>query len=264
MDEPTLTLLDGARTAGGVHTRPFEVSDGERSERVVPGLLWTPVDARGGRPLVLIGHGAGGSKAEGYVVSLARRLVTRAGYAVAAIDGPVHGDRRVGGAASGAVPFLEFSQLWSRDPTMTDTMIADWRATLDTLLLLDEVGRGPVGWWGLSMGTILGLPFVAGEPRIQAAVLGLMGMTGPTRERIRTDAPRVRCPVLYLVQWDDELFDRGASFELFDALGSGDKHLHANLGRHGEVPDEEFEASAAFLVDRLGGALDPRDPLVAG
>lgn len=257
MDKPTLRWLDGAGVAGGVRTRPFEVGDGETTERVVPGLLWTPVDARGGRPLVLIGHGASGSKAEGYVVSVARWLVTRAGYAAAAIDGPVHGDRRAGGATSGAVPFLEFSQVWSGDPTMTDTMIADWRRTLDALSPLEEVDGGPVGWWGLSMGTILGLPFVAEEPRVQAAVLGLMGMTGPTRERIRTDAPRVLCPVLYLVQWDDELFDRHASFELFDALGSRDKRLHANPGRHGEVPDEEFEASVAFLVERLGGPVDP-------
>jgi len=260
MAEPTLRWLEGARVVGGVRARPFEVRNCARAGRVVPGLLWTPVDARGGRPLVLIGHGASGSKAEGYVVSLARRLVTRAGYAAAAIDGPVHGDRRVGGTASGAVPFLEFSQLWSGDPTMTDAMIDDWRSTLDALHPLDDVDHGPVGWWGLSMGTILGLPFVAAEPRVQAAVLGLMGMTGPTRERIRTDAPRVRCPVLYLVQWDDELFDRRTSLELFDALGSGDKRLHANVGRHGEVPDEEFAASAAFLVDRLGGPADPVVP----
>lgn len=140
---------------------------------------------------------------------------------------------------------------------MTDAMVTDWRMTLDSLEALEEVDTVRVGWWGLSMGTILGLPFVAGEPRIAAAVLGLMGMTGPTRERISTDAPQVCCPVLYLVQWDDELFDRAAAFELFDAIGSGDKRLHANLGRHGEVPDDEFEASAAFLVDRLGGPVDP-------
>jgi len=63
--------------------------------------------------------------------------------------------------------------------------------------------------------------------------------------------------VLYLVQWDDELFDRGASFELFDAIGSRDKRLHARLGRHGEVPEDELESSAAFLVGRLGGPVDP-------
>ena len=102
------------------------------------------------------------------------------------------------------------------------------------------------------MGTILGLPLVAAEARIDAAVLGLMGLTGPTRARIEADAPRVRCPVLFLVQWDDELFPRGDAFALFDALGSADKRLHAHRGGHGAVPDEAFAATVDFLVRHLG------------
>jgi hypothetical protein len=113
------------------------------------------------------------------------------------------------------------------------------------------VGAGPLGWWGLSMGTIIGLPLVAAEPRIGAAVLGLMGLTGPTRDRIAADAPRVSCPVLFLSQWHDELFPRESSVELFDLIGAADKRLLAHVGRHGEVPAEAFEASERFLVDRL-------------
>ncbi|MHB8457238.1 MAG: hypothetical protein ACYDBS_06060, partial [Acidimicrobiales bacterium] len=89
------------------------------------------------------------------------------------------------------------------------------------------------------------------EARIAVAVLGLMGATGPTSERIARDAPQVTCPVLFLVQWSDELFPRAAAFELFDALGSKDKTLHANTGTHGEVPSHEFSASACYLVRHL-------------
>ena len=99
-------------------------------------------------------------------------------------------------------------------------MVADWQATIDALRALDEVGDGPLGYWGLSMGTIYGVPLVAAEPRIQVAVFGLMGLLGPTRDRMAADAPAVACPVLFIQQWDDSLIPRARVFELFDALGS--------------------------------------------
>jgi dienelactone hydrolase len=234
--------------AGGVRQRQFGV---ERAGRSIPGLLWTPTGEDDGRPLVLIGHGAGGSKRQDYVVALARRLVRHRRFAVAAIDGPTHGDRRADGPAGPGLAFLEFSQMWAGDPTMTDAMVEDWRSVLDELSELAEVGAGPVGYWGLSMGTILGLPLVAAEPRVGVAVLGLMGLTGPTRERIAKDAPAVTCPVLYLVQRGDEIFPLASALDLFDALGATDKRLHLQLGRHGDVPGEEFEASDAFLARHL-------------
>ncbi len=243
----------GPRTAHDeVLERSFRV---ESSGRSVPGVLWIPETAPGPRPLVLIGHGASGHKREGYVVALAAELVRRRGFAVAAIDGPVHGERRADEGERSGLVMLEFSQLWAGDPTMTDRMVADWTATLDALEELDTVGPGPVGFWGLSMGTILGLPFVAADPRIEVAVLGLMGLTGPSRDRIAADAPLVRCPLLFLAQWDDEIFDRPAVGKLFDLLGSENKRLHAHPGRHGQVPDEAFVASDEFLARYLTGGV---------
>lgn len=57
-------------------------------------------------------------------------------------------------------------------------MTADWRAALD--LILPETGGEPVRYWDVSMGTVYGLPLVRAEPRIGAAVLGLMGIDGLT------------------------------------------------------------------------------------
>jgi dienelactone hydrolase len=234
--------------AKGVRERRFDI---ERDGRTVPGLLWTPPDASGHRPLVLIGHGASGSKREDYVVALGRRLVRHLGYAAAAIDGPVHGDRRQPKPGPD-LPFFDFAQVWSSDATMTDAMVADWRAVLDALEGEPDIGPGPVGYWGLSMGTIIGLPVVAVESRIAVAVLGLMGLTGPTKSRIVADAPKVLCPVLFLKQWHDELFPGEAVDALFAALGSVDKRMHAHPGKHGDVPPEEFEASERFLALHLG------------
>jgi dienelactone hydrolase len=244
----TLRIVD-ERDANGIRARAFRV-DGETGE--VPGILWSPHSPTRSLPLplVLIGHGASGSKRQDYVRALARRLVLVHEVAAVAIDGPVHGERRPDGGRDGRLQFLDFVKAWSSDPSLTDSMVSDWRHTLDDLTLLEEL-TGPVGYWGVSMGTILGLPLVAAEPRVEAAVLGLMGLTGPTSARIAADAPQVGCPVLFLVQWSDELFPRQAAFELFDALGSPDKRLHANPGSHGAVPDEEFRASADFLAERL-------------
>src|SRR4051812_50193135 len=85
-----MDLVDQPTVSHGVVERRFDVR-GDRE--VVPGILWTPEGATGPRPLVLIGHGGGGDKRMPYVLSLARRLVRHAGYAVAAIDGRGHGDR---------------------------------------------------------------------------------------------------------------------------------------------------------------------------
>ena len=246
------------RARDQLRERPFELL---RDGRRVPGVLWTPPQASGPFPLVLIGHGGAGSKYQSHVVAVARGLAQRHGVASAALDGPVHGERRSDPDAPGALVLMQFAQLWANDgDAMTDAMVADWRAVLDALGALPDFAGMPVGWWGLSLGTILGLPLVAAEPRIAAAVLGHMGLTGPTRERIARDAPAVRCPALYLLQWDDEMFDRADSLALFGALGSADKRLHAFPGGHGELPDEGFVDSVTFLADRLLPPPGPRGP----
>jgi dienelactone hydrolase len=129
--------------------------------------------------------------------------------------------------------------------------VAEWQAAIDAARDLDEVGDGPVGYWGLSMGTIYGVPLVAAEPRIQVAVFGLMGLLGPTRDRLAADAASIACPVLLIQQWDDSLIPRAGVFELFDILGSLDKRLHAHPGEHAAVPVEEIAFSARFLARHL-------------
>lgn len=219
--------------------------------RDVPGLLWTPAQPmEGSRPLVLMGHGATLNKRVQHLVALARILARRHGFAVAAIDGPGHGDRRSDGVTDEIRLFTDFVAEWTR-PGSTDDVVEDWAATLAALRELDGVGDGPLGYWGLSMGTIYGIPFVASEPRVSAAVLGLMGLVGPTRDRLASDSTAIACPVLFLMQWDDQLMPREHVLELFEALGSGDKRLHAHPGEHAAVPEEELHQSVDFLVRHL-------------
>jgi dienelactone hydrolase len=231
-------------TSKGVTERGFDL---EHSGRSVPGIVWTAEEAKGPTPVVLIGHGGSGHKREPHILALARRLVRHHGIAAAAIDGPLHGDRARQGEP---IPLAE-RRAALRDSKPVDGMIADWKATLDALQKLPEIGIGKVGYWGLSMGTMFGLPFVASEPRIAVATLGLMGTGVFGDGRLERDAESVTCPVLFLQQWDDELIPRENTAALFGAIRSADKRLHAHPGAHAAVPREEFAATEAFLAERL-------------
>lgn len=217
----------------------------------IPMVLWTPESGVADH-LILAGHGGSGHKLEEYIVSLATGMVRHQHVAVVSIDGPVHGDR-LPGVTDEAQRRLEFGRAWSSDPHFTDGMVRDWQDTLDAALSMELLAPGGrVGYWGLSMGTILGLPFVAAEPRVGAAVLGLMGVTGPTKDRLATDATRVTVPTFFLAQWDDQLVKREEALALFDAIAATDKTLVVTPGPHAAVTPENFRRSAEFLADRLG------------
>lgn len=236
------------RSRSGVVERDFEVTVGERA---VPGVLWYPEGPPAGpRPLVLVGHGATLHKRVDHIEALAQLLVRRHGIAAAAMDAPGHGDRQANREADEVQLFGAFLAEWSR-PGSTDDMLAEWQATLEALRGLDEVGNGPLGYWGLSMGTIYGVPFVASDPRVQAAVFGLMGLLGPTRRRMEDNAAAIACPLLFVVQWNDQLVPRDDALALFDRLGSLDKRLHAHPGEHAAVPAEELVFSVDFLARHL-------------
>ncbi len=186
----------------------------------------------------MLGHGGTTNKKAEYIVNVAGLLAAR-GIASFAIDGPGHGDR-----ASGDDAVKDFAGVWNKNGG-TDTVISDWRAALD--FIEAQEGARPTGWWGLSMGTMMGLPVTASDERIKVALLGLMGTWGPNGADLKRLAPSVSCPVRFLVQWDDEIVPRDKAFELFGLIGSKKKTMHVNPGAHSAVPVPEFEDSANYL-----------------
>ncbi|MBV9380381.1 MAG: alpha/beta hydrolase [Streptosporangiaceae bacterium] len=222
----------------------------------IPGVLWTPEDATGPRPLILMGHGGGQHKKAPGIPARAGRFVTEGGFAVTAIDAPSHGDRpkdeefvriatenraRMGAGEDTAALVAALHEL------LADQAVAEWQAVITAVQELGYVGACPVGYWGLSMGCGLGLPLVAAEPRVRAAVLGLLGVHG-----LAGTAARVTVPVQFLLQWDDDRVPRAQGLALFDALASAEKTLHANPGKHGEIPGFETDSSLRFFTRHLG------------
>jgi len=253
----------------GVTERDFEL---KVDSELVPGVLWTPENADGTRPTVLIGHGGTQHKRVPNVVALARRLVRHLGYAAVALDAPGHGDRvtdpeaaersrqalqsRIAGGTGGARGDRQFSpeeaKAWTE---RTRSGVREWRALVDELSSVPGLDEGPFGYWGVSMGTAIGLPFVSQEPRIAAAVLGLAGLNNrPGGDDFEKAARALTPPILFLFQWDDELMTRESGIALFDAIGSTEKTMHVNPGGHVQMPLFERDAVEAFFRRHLGVA----------
>lgn len=241
--------VGSGESGSGVSERRFELTVGDRP---VPGCLWRPADRpTGPSPLVLMAHGATLHKRVDHLVALAHLLVRDHGISALSLDAPGHGDRRPDRTADEVELFGNFLAEWAR-PGSTDEVVEEWARALDAVHGETGAGEGPIGFWGLSMGTIYGVPFVASEHRVQAAVFGLMGLLGPTRDRLEADSRALACPVLFVQQWDDQLVPRADALALFDAVGSMDKRLHAHPGLHAAVPAEELAFSVEFLARHLG------------
>jgi pimeloyl-ACP methyl ester carboxylesterase len=218
----------------------------------IPGVLWTPGSAPA--PLILSGHNGGLHKRHPRLVARARHYAAEYGFAVAAIDAPGHGDRPRSAVDEQARTDLRRA-MEAGEPVdeivdafivpLAERAVPEWRTTLDALLSLPEIG-GPVGYAG---GVIaIGIRLAVVEPRISAANL-FAGSFVPAI--LFEEARQVTIPLQFLLQWDDEGNDRQSALDLFDAFGSKEKTLHANLGGHTGVPQFEVDDGARFFARHL-------------
>ncbi len=220
----------------------------------VPGVLWTPGSAPAPAPLILSGHNGGLHKRQPRLVARARHYAAKYGFAVAAIDAPGHGDRPRSAVDEQARAELRRA-LEAGEPVdeIVDAMIVplveravpEWRATLDEALSLPEIG-GPVGYTGM---TAIGIRLAVVEPRICAVNFFAQGFVPGI---LREEARHMTVPLQFLMQWDDEGMERQPTLDLFDAFGSREKTLHANLGGHTGTPWFEVDDGARFFSRHLG------------
>lgn len=232
------------RLDDGVLEREFTLGE-------IPGTLWTP-ESVAPAPLILMAHNNGLPKAEPRLVARAR-LSAAAGYAVATIDAAGCGDRPRTAAGEQARADLRRA-MRAGEPVdeifeslvgpLVENAVPEWRLALDALLTLPEIG-GPVGYAGW---TALGIRLAAVEPRITAAGFFAGGYVPRAQ---REEARQVTVPLLFLLQWDDEGNPRQRALDLFDAFGTKEKTLHANLGGHTGTPWFEREDGDRFFGRHL-------------
>ncbi|MEV5540939.1 hypothetical protein AB0L13_29220 [Saccharopolyspora shandongensis] len=130
-----------------------------------------------------MGHGGANHKKHPAMAGRAHLLVTSCGLHVAVIDAPGHGDRPRTAHDEQEIAGLRKAQAAGEpegpivvcyNAHLAELAVPEWQATLDALQELPEIGAdGPVGYVGIGMGTAIGVPLVAVEPRITAAVFGL-------------------------------------------------------------------------------------------
>ncbi|MCS0638839.1 alpha/beta hydrolase [Streptomyces sp. LP05-1] len=232
------------RLDDGVLEREFTLGE-------IPGTLWTP-EAAAPVPLILMAHNNGLPKGQPRLVARARHTATR-GYAVATIDTPGCGDRPRSAADEQARADLRRA-MRTGEPAdeifeslvgpLVDKAVPEWQATLDALLALPGIG-GPVGYSGW---TAVGIRLAVAEPRIAAADFFAGGYVPRAQ---RQEARQVTVPLLFLLQWDDEGNPRQRALDLFDAFGSREKTLHANMGGHIGTPWFEVEDAGRFYDRHL-------------
>ncbi|MFJ8912104.1 dienelactone hydrolase family protein [Amycolatopsis sp. NPDC102389] len=234
------------RLEDGVLEREFTLGE-------VPGILWTPESAAP-VPLILMGHPGGLGRMHPRLVARALSC-TAEGYAAVTIELPGAGDRPRLAVVDEARADLQRA-LKAGEPVTDDIVdrlvlplvekaVPEWQATLDALLALPGIG-GPVGFSGGVIAIATRLAVV--EPRVDAAVL-FAGSYVP--RGILEEARQVTTPLLVLLQWDDEGNDRQQALDLFDAFGSKEKTLHANLGGHTGVPRFEGDDASRFFARHL-------------
>ncbi|MEV1118106.1 alpha/beta hydrolase [Actinosynnema sp. NPDC049800] len=235
------------RFADGVLEREFTLGG-------IPGILWTPGSASAPSPLILLGHPGGLARMYPRLVSRARHAAAE-GFATATIELPGGGDRPRFAAVEEARADLRRA-LEAGTPVddgivdrlvlpLVDQAVPEWRAALDALLPLPGIG-GPVGYSG---GVIsIGVRLAVVEPRLAAALL-FAGSYVP--RKVFEEARQISIPLQVLLQWDDEGNDRQQALDLFDAFGSAEKTLHANMGGHTGVPGFEGDDGNRFFARHL-------------
>jgi hypothetical protein len=237
-------LISESRLDDGVLEREFILGE-------IPGVLWTAGSVPA--PLILIGHNGGLDKRHPRLVARARHYAAQHGFAAAAIDAPGHGERPLSPADEEArADFRRAAQAGEPMDEIVDAYVGplvergvpEWRTTLEALLELPEID-GPVGYDGM---TAAGIGLALVEPRVSAAVFFGMGLVP---RALREAARQVTVPLQLLLQWDDERMGRQPVLDLFDAFGSKEKTLHANLGGHAGTPWFEVEDAARFFARHL-------------
>lgn len=219
----------------------------------VPGLLATPPDAKGPLPLVVATHGLLGHKMQ--VVAQVAPSLTKRGFAVMAIDLPLHGERPG----------------WGRDllnPANPLAMMNNWRTAVINLRQEMDVGDSmplidhgkPITLLGYSLGSWMTTITGAADPRASLMVLMVGGATelsadlmrlpmvasADPRNAIAAFSPR---PVLMVNGTRDQTVTPVMADRLFDAAKEPKERRWYEMGHL--LKDPAFEDTADWIASHV-------------
>jgi cephalosporin-C deacetylase-like acetyl esterase len=145
----------------------YKVTYRSTNSQKVPALLFVPRQAKTPMPVVVLQHGLGGKK-EDMLTDVMKAALVKLGYAGFAIDAALHGERKAAGQAVSTAFF-------SADKAPIYQTVADLRRAVDYLESVPEVDAKRIGFYGVSMGGILGALVTGLDTRFRAPVLVVAG-----------------------------------------------------------------------------------------
>ena len=165
-----LPLLDSVQlVADTTDCRLFYLTYRSVHDVKVTGLLTLPKKGERPLPTIILLHGLGDRKTVDYIEA-GNQYLLNAGFAVLRLDISNHGDRfkydydfdLTGGY-----------QYWTRD--MITQTVFDLRRAVDFIYSREELDHDRIGFFGISLGGIIGTIFCSVEERIEVPVIALAG-----------------------------------------------------------------------------------------
>ena len=135
----------------------------------VTGLLSLPKNGNAPFPIVILMHGLGDRKTVDYI-EVGNQYFLEAGYAVLRLDISNHGDRLKNDYD---FDMTDGYRYWSRD--IISQTVFDLRRAVDFIYTRDKIDHDRIGYYGISLGGIIGTIFCAVEERVNVPVIALAG-----------------------------------------------------------------------------------------
>ncbi|MBL7092829.1 acetylxylan esterase [candidate division KSB1 bacterium] len=138
-------------------------------ESIVTGLLTIPKNIQTPMPAIIFVHGIGDYKDRDYM-EWGHKYMVDSSYAVLRIDVANHGDRKI---HDYDYDFVEGYRYWTRN--MITQTVFDLRRAVDFLGKRPEIDSNRLGYFGISLGGIIGTVFCGVDKRIKVPVIALAG-----------------------------------------------------------------------------------------
>ncbi len=165
-----LPLLDSVRlVADKTDYQLFYLTYRSVHDKKVTGLLTLPKKGEQPFPTIILMHGLGDRKTVDYIET-GNNYLLEAGYAVLRLDISNHGDRF---KYDYDFNLTDGYRYWTRN-IITQTVF-DLRRAVDFIHTREELDHDRIGYYGISLGGIIGTIFCGVEERVQVPVIILAG-----------------------------------------------------------------------------------------